>query len=721
MRPFSFVSFPAPSAKLSAIALAVLTGINVLPKQSWATEATLPTVVVQSPALREAKASISGWGDTPAWQAPVQALSLQAEALQNAQVQRLADVVKLDASTTDAYNTTGYWDYLSIRGFTLDNASNYRREGLPINAETRIGLENKSAIELLKGTSGLQAGISAPGGLVNYLVKRPEGRIRQAEVALTGGSSIKSAIDLSDRFGAENQFGLRLNAATQRLDPDTQASKGQNHLVALAGQWTVTSRSSIDIEFEHSVQRQPSMPGFSALGSVLPNAKSIDPATNLNQQPWTLPVELRGNTGSIRWQQLWEAGWKSVVTYGEQRLLSNDRTAFPFGCSNETLYRPDRFCSDGSFDLFDFRSDGERRTTRALHGQLSGAIQLGSQRHDINVGLLRNLHTTDIQGVAFNYSDAGSIYNPNSPVSAKPATSPDKDRHERSTELSLQDAITFNDQWHAWLGVRHTKLIRSSVPDDGVTPSTTRDQSITTPWAAMGYTLAPQTQAYVSWGEGAEVKTAPGASDGVTNSREVMPAIKSRQVEVGIKAQHEQYAWGASLFHIQRPEYGIASGLFQLDGKSTHQGLEGYWQVKQGAWGMNASAMLLHAKREGSSLGVNGLSPTNVPRYTLKWSGSYRLPANITQGLRTNIYLDVVNEGSRWADKDNTLRIPAWTRLDASMQAVQGAGNNAITWRLGVTNLLNTRAWRESPSSFGHIWLFPMAARTWTASAQIDF
>ena len=74
---------------------------------------------------------------------------------------------------SDAYNAEGYIDYLTVRGFVLDNRYNFRRDGLPISAETSIPLDNKARIEVLKGTSGIQVGTSAPGGLVNYVVKRP--------------------------------------------------------------------------------------------------------------------------------------------------------------------------------------------------------------------------------------------------------------------------------------------------------------------------------------------------------------------------------------------------------------------------------------------------------------------------------------------------------------------------------------------------------------------
>ena len=102
------------------------------------------------------------------------------EQLADAGVASIGGLTRLDASLGDAYNADGYWSILSSRGYTLDNRSNYRRDGLPINAETAIALDNKERLELLKGTSGIQAGTSAPGGLVDLVVKRPTGTVREA-------------------------------------------------------------------------------------------------------------------------------------------------------------------------------------------------------------------------------------------------------------------------------------------------------------------------------------------------------------------------------------------------------------------------------------------------------------------------------------------------------------------------------------------------------------
>lgn len=728
-----------PATRLSAPAWAASLLIGLMSAQAMAQNqpaapakatddaaTTLPTVTVVAPAAREARAGISGLADTPAWKAPVQAVRLTQDVLKDQQVQRLADLVKLDASVSDAYNTTGYWDYLSMRGFTLDNAYNYRREGLPINAETRIALDNKAAVELLKGTSGIQAGVSAPGGLVNLIVKRPEGRVRTAEIGFTGGSSVMAAVDIGDRFGTDQRFGLRVNAAAERFDPNIDNTKGHRRLLALATDWVIAPGSVIEAEIEHSLYRQPSVPGASLLGNALPSASSFDPSRNLNNQPWALPVQMAGNTGTLRWKQDWGTNWQSVLTYGEQHLRSQDRAAFPSGCFNEG--NDDRYCSDGTFDLYDYRSEGERRTTRALNAQLTGEVRTGAIKHALSIGLLRAIHTTDLNTAAFNgvtlFGSEGNIDGNYGAYPASPTPGfANTDRHERSTELSISDSITFSEQWSAWAGLRHTWLKRRVELTDQSTEPASLDQQVTTPWLAVGYTLAPRTQVYASWGEGFEARTAM-STPLVTydNAPSALSVHKSRQIELGIKAQRDHLQWGANLFRIERPEAGPVGNTsggtdYVFDGHSLHQGAEGFVQTQLGAWGFTGSAMVLDAKRRDTQSGLDGKRPVNVPEHTLKLSGSYRWGAP----LPITAQADLVHEGRRWVDPDNTVRLPSWTRVDVGLKAQQRVDGTNLTWRLGVSNLFDKRAWREAPTLTGHIYLFPLAERTVTGSLQVDF
>ena len=319
--------FPSPTSHrhlaLSPLAVAACSlclSLGVQAQNTPDDASTLPSVGVTAAAKRQAKASIAGLGDGPAWQQPVQAQTFSEEMLKDAQVTRLADLTKLDASVSDGYNTVGYIDTLTVRGFVLDNAYNYRREGLPISAETRIGLENKAAVEVFKGTSGIQAGVSSPGGLVNLLVKRPEGRVRSATFSVDNTGDAMSAVDLGDRFGERRQWGVRVNAAIERLNSHVDDSEGHRRLAAVAVDHVFAPGQVLEAEIEHSFASQPSIPGFSMLGTNLPSANSINPSINLNNQPWTQPSQFRGTTATIRLKNDWGQSWRSTVTYGAQYL-----------------------------------------------------------------------------------------------------------------------------------------------------------------------------------------------------------------------------------------------------------------------------------------------------------------------------------------------------------------------------------------------------------------
>ena len=303
-----------------------------------------------------AGAGVAGIGDTPLAQAPLQASIVGQQQLADAGIASMGALTKADASLGDAYNADGYWASLSARGYTLDNRYNYRRDGLPINAETAIALDNKERLELLKGTSGLQAGTSAPGGLVNLVVKRPNGNHRQARIEWREAGSVLGAVDIGQRFGAQGHIGLRLNAAHERLDPPTRNTRGGRSLLALAGDWQPTPDTLLQAEVESSHQRQPSVAGYSMLGDTVPSAAGIDPRRNLNDQPWRQSMVFGGQTVSLRVVQALARDWRLSVHALQQRLKNDDRTAFPYGVYDASYDCPqwcDRFARDGSFTYWE--------------------------------------------------------------------------------------------------------------------------------------------------------------------------------------------------------------------------------------------------------------------------------------------------------------------------------------------------------------------------------
>ena len=663
-------------------------------------------------------AGVAGFGDVPLYRSPFSASVINTGQLADAGISGLGDLTRLDAATTDAYNAPGYWGQVAVRGFTLDPQFNYRRDGLPINAETALPLANKRSLELLKGTSGLQAGTSSPGGLLNLSVKRPAGRLRQASFGWTEDQTRSVAVDVGDGSAA---FGWRVNAEYAHLQPRTRSSQGHRQLAALAVDTELPGGLLIEAEVEASRQSQPSTPGFSLLGSRLPDAKGIDPRTNLNNQPWRLPVVMDGTTGSVRLTQALSSNWQLVAHAMRQQLDSDDRIAFPFGCSAENDYT--RYCSDGSFDLYDFRSEGERRTTDALDVALKGQARWGGLQHDITLGVMRSQLQARFQRQAYNWvgvgSMDGSVITPPDPS----LTDENTQRDERSTELRLQDRITLNASTSLWGGLRHTALDRHSVRTDG-SRATAYQQSFTTPWLAVSHAVSPAAMVYASWGQGIESTVAPNRSR-YTNAGQALPALRSRGVEVGYKHHGTAIDWNVAAFDIQRPEWADlgdceAAGTCtrRADGQARHRGVEGDIEWRAGAWSLRGSALWLHARRQGSQqVGVNGLQPTNVPAYSAKLQAGYNVAA--LPGLAVLGF--VTHEGRRMVLPDNTVQTPGWTRIDlVARYAHKALGGNWV-WRAGIDNVADARAWKESPYQFGHAYLYPLQPRTLSASAQLSF
>jgi iron complex outermembrane receptor protein len=713
-------SNPGPTmsrfAQLSALAVTGFAAGALA--QSTATQQLDPVSIT---GRAEAPATVAGWGDLPLSQLPLQASVFGEAQRKDNGVRRLADLVGFDPAVSDAYNTEGYWDYLTVRGFVLDNRFNFMRDGLPINAETSIPLDNKEQVEILKGISGIQAGTSAPGGMVNYVVKRPtDAPIRSAALEWRQAGSVTGSVDLSQRFGEAQAFGVRLNLAAAHMDPLVRDAVGNRNLFALAGDWRLGSDTLIEAEIEQSHQSQPSVPGFSMLGNTVP--APADPRINLNDQPWSLPVVLDGTTASLRWRQRLAPDWQFIAHLAEQRLHSNDRIAFPFGCTAGNTYYPDRYCPNGNFDLYDYRSNDERRRSDVLDLSLQGRLLTGMLAHALTLGVQQSRVKNVFQPEAYNFAGTGNVDGDLITPPSPDANTPNTNRDERSTEIYLRDAVAIGQRTTAWLGVRYTHLHRDSVGTDGSQP-TAYGQSLTTPWLAVSYAFVPEQLVYASWGQGIESQVVPNLPL-YTNPGQALPALKSRQIELGLKGSIHPFEWNLAWFDIVQPQFGdlgscsgAASCTEQLDGSERHRGIEagGVWRAA--GWTVRGGAQWLHARREGSEVAdINGKRPTNVPAITLKLQAAYAFAA--LPGL--SLHANLSHDGNRMVLPDNSASIPGFTRVDTALRYETTWAGTRWTWRAGIDNVFNERAWRESPYEYSHVYLFPLAPRSARVSVQAD-
>ncbi len=689
-------------SKLSRLTLAALASLCALPPAARAQENTqLPPVTVTGRNVA-APVSVGGFGDTPAARLPLQSTRIDAERLKDLGSAGLSALPLLDASVGDSYNSLGYFAQLKVRGFDLDTRFNLRRDGLPVSGQTGFDLFNKAAVELLKGASGLQAGTSAPSGLLNLVVKRPDAPRLDLMLGWEQAGTYTAAVDWAKRAGA---FGWRVNASASRLDPWLKNSAGERQALALSGEWRLSKDTLLEAELEHTHQSQPSQPGFSLLGSRLPKPSEVDLRRNLNGANWRLPVVFDNDFGSVRLSHQLSSDWRLQVQAGAQRARNDDRIAFPFGCSAQDVY--DRYCSDGSFDLYDFRSENEARRSTAVRAMLEGRVGA----HQLRLEALQHRHRASFQRQAYNYAGTGSVFGGGSSQPDPSLTDENTNRREQSREIGLSDQVQLG-ALELFAGLRHTRIDRAAVRTDG-SRATQYEQSFTTPWLGATWLLDDDLRLYASAGEGVESEVAPNRSR-FRNAGQALPALKSRQLELGLKRGSQTVDWTLAGFQVSQPVWSdlgpcdvAASCIRQSDGKAIHRGLEAQADLKWSGGGLLASAMWLKARREGAQdASLNGKAPVNVPEHALKLS----LRQDLQPGLQASAHF--VHEGPRAVLPDNSLRLAAWSRVDLGLRWELGRGGQLWRWRAGIENVANTKAWKEAPLSFGHSYLFPLAPRT---------
>lgn len=723
----------SPTAWAAASALPLLLALPVAAQTSPQRLTDVTVTAKSAPVLDVDTADVGAFG-APLARTPQSITVLGADLLDATASASLSQAIKLDASLADSYNTTGYIESLSVRGFLLEQGNNFSRNGLAVSNYTPLALENKERIEVLKGVAGLQSGVAAPGGRVNLVTKVP---LKDAFTSVTlsadgyGGSKLHL-----DANTALSSVGIRVNLASEGLRNQFDHAQGSREFasVALAAALSPSTSLAADLEYQH--KQQPSVPGLGLLdsngdgvGETLPAA--IFSKLNLNNQSWSQPFEATTSTAQLAVNHRLSADWQARLSLSTQKSTINDRIAFPDGCSNATPLVYPGLCANGDVDIYDYRSEGEKRAASAWEARLTGKLAALGLKHRLVAGLGGRRLTTDLAPKqAYNWVGTTNIYNPLTLPADPAATVLNTNSRERALDAFASVSTDLTASLQSFVGLRVSNLARSSEKSDG-TESLALSQRVTTPWAGLAWSPTASTIAYVSWGQGVELQNVPNKQDInnqniYVNAGDTLPAFKSEQTELGLKWQaNERLLLTAAAFSIDKPYADSLSDGTQLRmvaGSKTarHRGLEFTATGRLGSqWSLQASAMLLDAKftRSLDPALVNQWV-TNVPRVKASAFADYKVA--LLPGLSLNGLLTY--EGGKKITSDGSVELPRAWQLDAGLRYQTRLAGRRAQWQLNVENLSNRSYWREAPTTdWGGVYLFPSTPRTVRASVTVDF
>lgn len=724
-------AFPATSTSPATSATAPGTSATAPATSAPRDDVVLPTVSVTGEGAgryRARRASVAGFDEAPLRDTPASVTVVTREQLADQHAKRLSDIVRNDASVGNAYAPVGYYEGFTIRGFPIDLASAIKINNLTVSGEQTFGLENKDRVEILKGLAGIESGVVAPGGVINFVTKRPA-NVQSVSTEVDSRGSTLGAFDLGRRFGDRQQFGFRINAAKETLHSYVDGANGRRNFGSVALDWNITPRASLqfDAEFQQLVQRSSS--GYQLLGgTVVPPAASASKL--LGVQPWSKPTTTDALNLDARFDYQFNDAWQGYVAASRSRTMIDDNVAFAYGCYYATscasgATSPYFFGANGDFDLYDFRSPGEYRRNDELRAVLSGKFATGPVRHELNVGASVQRRVVHLSDAVYDYVGSENIYGDDAVFAPSPnqasASYPQLDA--RQYAVFATDRILLGEHWQVLAGVREVLLRQKSwTASDSDALRTDRTKLL--PQLALVYKPIAPVSLYASYSQA--LSLGDQAPVRATNAYAFLPPYTSRQIELGAKYDwRDQISFTAAVFTISKPfEYAqpdeSANGYtYAQRGTERHQGIE------LGAAGraterltLTASVAAIRARAaDTGTAAYEGHQVINVPDLRAAFQGDYAVP-----GVSGLDLLGGVNfSGSKPANEEGTTRVPAYWVFNLGARYTTKIGGHRTVVRLSVDNLFNKYYWQDSGEQQGDAYLFLGAPRTARLSLTYDF
>ena len=648
-------------------------------------------------------------GNKDVLETPFSQTSYTAEHIKDTQALRLGDVLDSSPSIQRVggrfYSNDGYF----IRGFSVFG-QDISYDGLyGLSNVRQNAIEGIERVELLKGPSALLNGVppnGAIGGNVNLVPKRAlDTPITQATLSYLSDSTFGGHVDLGRRFGEGNAFGVRVNLAHRAGNTPYDYNKEKASLASIALDYRGDKlRLYANLNYEYQHMDAPIFSNWRPANASVPVPRAPDARTNPSP-PWTF-TETERSYHVVRAEYDLSEHWTASLAHGwndvnETQLVAYGRTLIN-AAGDVTEPTANRFIPT-------------QRDNSATDFKLSGHLQTGAVSHQVALGVYRSVQDSDYTLKLV--GGKGSISNIYNLTYNYPLPSFVGVAGTRSRTRAVQDGTAvsdilgfFDDRLQLTVGARHQSL-RS---EDLLTGTTSYDKSATTPAVAVLGRVTDRLSVYANYIEGLTQAPTPPAT--AANFQQIFSPAKSKQKEVGVKFEADRLMTTVSLFEITQPSGTTApsTNVFSLNGEQRNRGIEieAYGELVRGLRLLGGVTYLdpkLIKTQNGSNDGK--LAP-NVSQRAASLGAEWDIPG--VNGLTATGR--VVHNSSRYLDAANTWEMPGWTRIDIGARYSTRLGGNAVTYRGGITNLLDKNYWESANSG-----LVLGPPRMFSLSATVDF
>lgn len=555
----------------------------------------------------------------------------------------------------------GLFTDFQIRGFST--GSQVYVNGLRDNFRSLIrDFANIERIEILKGFSSLLYGTGSPGGVVNYITKKPQATPGYKFSADIGSFNFyRGEVDLTGPLTDDKNVLYRLILAYQDSDYFVDNVEDNRIFVAPSVTLSTGEGGSLTIEGEYYRQDKDFNTGAKFFnGQFFYDRSYTDPRNSQIYDHYRIAAYL---------DQPISKDW-SLNLSGQ--YFNTQREANPIfvalGFEGDTLTRFYRTIFD-DYNQYNLR------------GEITGNFNIGATEHKLLAGVEYNKYSSRFNGVNAGFFGSIDVANPTFDVPIPTGlTNRTVDFSDSNWGVYIQDFIKFG-QFRLLAGLRYGGFENIN---GGVTQ---QEDNYISPSVGLVYSLTDSASVYASFSQSTEPQSGLLSDGGFAEPR------KATQYEVGAKVNllNDRLSVTAALFQLEQtniaesdpsnPDFSILVG----DIRSRGFELDVTGKVSENLSLIAAYTYLDTEITTSVVPGQEGNRPINTPEHSVGLYGKYDFTEGSLRGL--SLGTGLVYVGERQGDNENSFELPSYVRVDL------GAAYkiNNLTFRLGIENLFDIR------------------------------
>lgn len=652
--------------------------------------------------------------DVPLMETPLSVQVIPKAVINDQQAVRVGDALKNVSGYFDTRGEEFFYDTAFLRGF--NTGSSQYIDGLRDISQSH-SLANIEQIEVLKGPAGALYGRLEPGGLINYVTKRPLEKSYYSLQQQFG--SFNQFRTLADATGAINKDGsllYRLNFEYFNSNSFIDVVHKERGFVAPSLTWKISPKTQLDMDFRYHNVNGPTSFGLPAIG----NRPAKIPLNRYFGEPDLDDAEFSLFYGGMKLSHEFSDNWKleAKVAYNYNHQFSQ---GIGIDVLDEQTGNASRYLSN-----YDYNQD-------SIQGliNVTGKFATWGLQHTLTVGA--DIFKNDMKSASWQYLCDGcggtfpaaiNIYQPmiygqhgvslaNEPVGAASSG------RDQWWGFYLQDQVKIAQDWHLMFGTRYDQA--RTVWDD--TPTT--DDGEFSPRVGLLYQPFSWLSLYGNYSKALNA----------ANSALVLPSTQrkpemSEGYEAGLKGQWWNGDLTANLTFYEltkkniaqpHPDTTLASlGYNIFVGKGRSRGIEFDISGRIAEnWQLIGTYSYTSTKVLEDDTGIQGNQFINVPRHAGSLWSKYDFADLGAKGLwlGTGLYL----VGQRQGDNANSFQMPGYVRWDTGLGYSTQVGGSKVSLQLNVDNLLNKDYYANSTWASRTGGIQAGTQRTFLGSVKIEY